>query len=180
MPLLNKAEQKGIMLKESSMHALADCNKPYEAVFLSTLSCSEEACRLSMSPAMHRLLQCCILGVMANVETNIQQRIRLALGTREDVRLFRNQVGQLPIPGLVDRCSLASPKAQPTSSAGRLRTITEDGRASPMQSSLALRSRHQTADLLDSSKIGCILCKPLAAIAGVARSPEDALQIISA
>ena len=35
---------------------------------------------------------------MANVETNIQQRIRLALGTREDVRLFRNQVGQLPDP----------------------------------------------------------------------------------
>ena len=35
---------------------------------------------------------------MANVETNIQQEIRLALGTREDVRLFRNQVGQLPDP----------------------------------------------------------------------------------
>ena len=35
---------------------------------------------------------------MANVETNIQQRIRLALGTRDDVRLFRNQFGQLPDP----------------------------------------------------------------------------------
>ncbi len=35
---------------------------------------------------------------MANIETNIQQRIRLALGTRQDVRLFRNQVGQLPDP----------------------------------------------------------------------------------
>jgi len=35
---------------------------------------------------------------MANVETKIQQEIRLGLGTRDDVRLFRNQVGQLPDP----------------------------------------------------------------------------------
>ena len=30
--------------------------------------------------------------------------IRLRVGTRPDVRLFRNQVSQLLIPGLVDRC----------------------------------------------------------------------------
>ena len=30
---------------------------------------------------------------VANFETNIQQRIRLALGTDPNVRLFRNQVG---------------------------------------------------------------------------------------
>ena len=35
---------------------------------------------------------------MANAETKIQQEIRLGLGTRDDVRLFRNQVGQLPDP----------------------------------------------------------------------------------
>ena len=35
---------------------------------------------------------------MANAETEIQQRIRLAVGTRSDLRLFRNQVGQLPDP----------------------------------------------------------------------------------
>ena len=35
---------------------------------------------------------------MANVETEIQQRIRLALGTHPHIRLFRNQVGQLPDP----------------------------------------------------------------------------------
>jgi hypothetical protein len=35
---------------------------------------------------------------MANAETDLQQRIRLALGTRTDLRLFRNQVGQLPDP----------------------------------------------------------------------------------
>lgn len=35
---------------------------------------------------------------MANAETDLQQRIRLALGIRSDLRLFRNQVGQLPDP----------------------------------------------------------------------------------
>lgn len=35
---------------------------------------------------------------MANAETTLQQQIRLALGTRIDLRLFRNQVGQLPDP----------------------------------------------------------------------------------
>ena len=33
-----------------------------------------------------------------NAETTLQQQIRLALGTRSDLRLFRNQVGQLPDP----------------------------------------------------------------------------------
>ena len=31
-------------------------------------------------------------------ETDLQQRIRLALGTRPDVRLFRNNTGTLPDP----------------------------------------------------------------------------------
>jgi hypothetical protein len=35
---------------------------------------------------------------VANAETDLQQRIRLALGIRSDLRLFRNQVGQLPDP----------------------------------------------------------------------------------
>ena len=35
---------------------------------------------------------------MSNSETTLQQQIRLALGQRPDLRLFRNQVGQLPDP----------------------------------------------------------------------------------
>ena len=35
---------------------------------------------------------------MANAETTLQQRIRLALGTHPQTRLFRNQVGSLPDP----------------------------------------------------------------------------------
>ena len=35
---------------------------------------------------------------MANLETTLQQEIRLALGTNPDARIFRNQVGSLPDP----------------------------------------------------------------------------------
>jgi hypothetical protein len=35
---------------------------------------------------------------MPNPETDLQQRIRLALGTHPDARLFRNQTGALPDP----------------------------------------------------------------------------------
>ena len=36
--------------------------------------------------------------IVPNAETDLQQRIRLAVGTRADTRLFRNQVGSLPDP----------------------------------------------------------------------------------
>ena len=35
---------------------------------------------------------------MTNAETILQQRIRLAVGTNPDARIFRNQVGSLPDP----------------------------------------------------------------------------------
>ena len=35
---------------------------------------------------------------MANAETILQQRIRLAVGTNPEARIFRNQVGSLPDP----------------------------------------------------------------------------------
>lgn len=35
---------------------------------------------------------------MGNAETTLQQQIRLALGSRLDLRIFRNQVGSLPDP----------------------------------------------------------------------------------
>ena len=39
---------------------------------------------------------CC--ARVANAETTLQQQIRLALGSRSDLRIFRNQVGSLPDP----------------------------------------------------------------------------------
>ena len=35
---------------------------------------------------------------MANAETTLQQEIRLAVGTRPDLRLYRNNCGSLPDP----------------------------------------------------------------------------------
>tara|TARA_R100000049_G_C1934404_1_gene78264 strand:- start:142 stop:393 length:252 start_codon:yes stop_codon:yes gene_type:complete len=82
---------------------------------------------------------------MANAETNIQQRIRLALGTRQDVRLFRNQVGQLPDPRTGRPVQFGLAKGSADIVGWTTKTITEDDVGKSMQSSLALRSKLQLA-----------------------------------
>ena len=66
------------------------------------------------------------LARMANIETNIQQRIRLALGTRDDVRLFRNQVGQLPDPRTGRPVQFGLAKGSADIVGWTTKTITED------------------------------------------------------
>ena len=61
---------------------------------------------------------------MANVETNIQQRIRLALGTRGS--LFRNQVGQLPDPRTGRPVQFGLAKGSADIVGWTTKTITED------------------------------------------------------
>ena len=39
-----------------------------------------------------------IISTLSNSETKIQQEIRLTLGQRSDLRLFRNETGKLPDP----------------------------------------------------------------------------------
>jgi hypothetical protein len=115
---------------------------------------------------------------VANVETNIQQRIRLALGTRQDVRLFRNQVGQLPDPrtgrpvqfglakGSADLVGWKTIEVTPDMVGQQVAVFTSievktpKGRATP----------YQQAWLQSVEKAG--------GIAGIARSVEDAVQIL--
>ena len=116
---------------------------------------------------------------MANVETNIQQRIRLALGTREDVRLFRNQVGQLLIPGLVDRCSLVS-QGSADIVGWTTKTITEDDVGKSYAIFTSIEVKTPTGRLTGLQQNWLHTVQTAGGFAGVARSPEDALQIISA
>jgi hypothetical protein len=110
---------------------------------------------------------------MANVETNIQQRIRLALGTREDVRLFRNQVGQLPDPRTGRPVQFGLAKGSADIVGWTTKTITEDdvGKSYAIFTSIEVKTLQQN---------WLHTVQTAGGIAGVARSPEDALQIISA
>lgn len=114
---------------------------------------------------------------MANAETELQQRIRLALGTHPQIRLFRNQCGALPDPrtgrpvqfglarGSADLIGWGTVTITPEMVGQRVAVFTSievktpTGRIAPAQRHW-LRAVHEAG--------GC---------AGIARSVEDALQI---
>ena len=115
---------------------------------------------------------------MANAETTLQQQIRLALGTRTDLRLFRNQVSQLPDPrtgrpvqfglarGSADLIGWRTIKVTPEMVGQRIAIFTSievktaTGRISPAQ----------------QAWLGAV--RTAGGIAGVARSVRDANEIV--
>ena len=117
---------------------------------------------------------------MANVETNIQQRIRLALGTREDVRLFRNQVGQLPDPrtGRPVQFGLAIGSADIVG--WKTVEVTPDMVGQKIAGFASIEVKTSNGRLTGPQQNWMHTVQTAGGIAGVASSPEDALQIISA
>ena len=115
---------------------------------------------------------------MANVETKIQQEIRLGLGTREDVRLFRNQVGQLPDPRTGRPVQFGLAKGSADLVGWKTVTITPDmvGQEVAVFASIEVKTptgrptQYQQAWLTAVEKAG--------GIAGIARSVDDALRIV--
>ena len=115
---------------------------------------------------------------MANVETKIQQEIRLGLGTRDDVRLFRNQVGQLPDPrtgrpvqfglarGSADLVGWKTIEVTPDMVGQRLAVFTSIEVKTPN----GRPTQYQKAWLRAVDNAG--------GIAGIARSVDDALRIV--
>jgi|TARA_R100000406_G_scaffold51221_1_gene34789 hypothetical protein len=117
---------------------------------------------------------------MANAETNIQQRIRLALGTRQDVRLFRNQVGQLPDPRTGRPVQFGLAKGSADIVGWTTKTITEDDVGKSYAIFTSIEVKTPTGRLTGLQQNWLHTVQTAGGIAGVARSPEDALQIISA
>ena len=115
---------------------------------------------------------------MANSETKIQQEIRLALGTRDDVRLFRNQVGQLPDPRTGRPVQFGLAKGSADLVGWKTVTITPDmvGQEVAVFASIEVKTptgrptQYQQAWLTAVEKAG--------GIAGIARSVDDALRIV--
>ena len=115
---------------------------------------------------------------MANVETKIQQEIRLGLGTRDDIRLFRNQVGQLPDPrtgrpvqfglarGSADLVGWKTIEVTPDMVGQRLAVFTSIEVKTPG----GRPTQYQKAWLRAVDNAG--------GIAGIARSVDDALRIV--
>ena len=115
---------------------------------------------------------------MANVETNIQQRIRLALGTDPNVRLFRNQVGQLPDPRTGRPVQFGLAKGSADLVGWKTITITPDmvGQRIAQFVSLEIKTQTGRASSAQQNWLQCV--ETSGGIAGVARSVEDAVEIL--
>jgi hypothetical protein len=110
---------------------------------------------------------------VANAETEIQQRIRLALGTRSDLRLFRNQVGQLPDP------RTGRPVQFGLDLIGwRTITVTPDmvGQRVAVFTSIEVKTPTGRLTPAQSAWLGAV--RTSGGIAGVARSVRDANEIL--
>lgn len=115
---------------------------------------------------------------MANAETDLQQRIRLALGTQPDLRIFRNQVGSLPDPrtGRLVQFGLARGSADLIG--WRTVTVTPEMVGQRIAVFTSLEIKTPTGRLTPVQRNWLHTVDQAGGIAGVARTVSDALAIV--
>lgn len=116
--------------------------------------------------------------IVANAETDLQQRIRLALGTHPELRIFRNQVGSLPDPrtGRLVQFGLARGSADLIG--WRTLVITPEMVGQRIAVFTSLEIKTPTGRLAPAQRHWLQAVDQAGGIAGVARSVGDALRII--
>ena len=116
--------------------------------------------------------------IVANAETDLQQRIRLALGTHPELRIFRNQVGSLPDPrsGRLVQFGLARGSADLIG--WRTLVITPEMVGQRVAVFTSLEIKTPTGRLAPAQRHWLHAVEGAGGIAGVARSVGDALRII--
>ncbi len=115
---------------------------------------------------------------MANAETTLQQQIRLALGTHPELRLFRNQVGQLPDPRTGRMVQFGLARGSADLIGWRTITITPDmvGRQVAVFTSIEVKTERGRVRPEQHAWLGCV--QAAGGIGGVVRSVADALTIV--
>ena len=116
---------------------------------------------------------------MANAETEIQQRIRLALGTRPDLRLFRNQVGQLPDPRTGRPVQFGLARGSADLIGWRTVVVTPDMVGQQLAVFTSIEVKTATGRLTPAQRNWLEAVRLAGGAAGVARSVADACQIVS-
>ena len=115
---------------------------------------------------------------MSNKETTLQQEIRLALGQLPDLRMFRNQVGQLP-DLRTGRPVQFSFKGSSDLIGFKTIEVTSDmvGQKLAVFTSIEVKTAKGKLTPMQHNWLSCV--RKAGGITGVARSVQDAIQIIS-
>ena len=115
---------------------------------------------------------------MANVETRIQQEIRLGLGTRDDVRLFRNQVGQLPDPRTGRPVQFGLARGSADLVGWKTIEVTPDMVGQRLAVFTSIEVKTPTGRATPAQKAWLDAVEKAGGIAGIARSTDDAMKIV--
>jgi hypothetical protein len=115
---------------------------------------------------------------VANAETDLQQRIRLALGTRSDLRLFRNQVGQLPDPRTGRPVQFGLARGSADLVGWRTITVTPDMVGQQLAVFTSIEVKTPTGRVRPEQQAWQRTVSAAGGIAGIARSIQDANEIL--
>jgi hypothetical protein len=114
---------------------------------------------------------------MANLETTLQQEIRLALGTNPDARIFRNQVGSLPDPRTGRLVTFGLTKGSADLIGWRTITVTPEMVGIRLAVFLSIEVKVPKGRVRPEQQAWQAAVLAAGGIAGIARSVPDALRI---
>ena len=115
---------------------------------------------------------------MSNQETVLQQNIRLALGQEKNLRLFRNQVGQLPDPRTGRYIQFGLAKGSSDLIGFKTVKVTPDMVGKEIAQFVSLEIKTETGKLTKMQHNWLQKVKTSGGIVGVARTVKDALKIL--
>lgn len=115
---------------------------------------------------------------MANPETVIQQQIRLALGARTDLRLFRNNTGTLPDPRTGRPIQFGLAKGSADLIGLRTITITPDMIGQQVAVFTSIEVKTPTGRVTPEQRNWLEMVQQRGGLAGIARSVQDANEIL--
>ena len=115
---------------------------------------------------------------MANDETTIQQQIRLALGTRSDLRLFRNNTGTLPDPRTGRPVQFGLARGSADLIGWRTITITPDMVGTQLAVFTSIEVKTPTGRVRPEQHAWQRTVSDAGGIAGIARSIQDANDLL--
>ncbi len=114
-----------------------------------------------------------------NAETDLQQRIRLAVGTRPDLRLFRNQVGSLPDPRTGRPVQFGLARGSADLIGWRTVVVTPDMVGQRIAVFTSIEVKTPTGRLTPAQHAWLGVVRTAGGIAGVARTVSDAVHIVA-
>ena len=119
-----------------------------------------------------------IIAHLSNSETKIQQEIRLALGQRSDLRLFRNETGKLPDPRTGRWVQFGLAKGSSDLIGFKTVKITPEMIGQEIAQFVSLEIKTERGKLSTMQQNWLQKVKSSGGIVGVARTVKDALNIL--